>query len=128
MTHKVKSAGVELDVSIKNTTDENYVTIDELIRSCVSNAAFYDTDKSFIGARIHASFAKAVDFLNKIVPMTKAIETFAGIYDFDDQTPGNGYRSFVYIFNSAVKHTEKICKYVTSNRRNLLFRKSVYLK
>ena len=128
MTQKVKSAGVELDFSIKNACDENYVTIDELIRSCVSNAAFYDTDKSFIGSRIHVSFIKAVDFLKKIVPLTKNIEAFAGIYDFDAQTPGNGYRSFVYIFNSAVKHTEKICKYITSNRGNLLFRKSAYLK
>lgn len=128
MTQKVKPTGVVLDLTIKHDSDEKYSIVDELIRGCVSNAAFYDTDKTLIGSKMHAIFNKAAEFLKKLLPVTKSIEDFAGIYDFDEETPGNGYRSFVHIFNSAVIHTEKICKYVTVNRGNLLFRKSAYLK
>lgn len=128
MTHKAKSAGMELDLKIKNTVDEKKIIIDELIRECVSNAAFYETDKSFVGSKMHAAFQKAVKFLEKLVSLAKTVEEFAAIYDFDEKTPGNGYRSFVYIFNSAIEHTSKISKYITINRGYLLFRKSNYLK
>jgi hormone-sensitive lipase len=128
MTQKSKSAGMELDVKIKSTADDKNYIIDDLIRECVSNAAFYDTDKSFVGTKMHASFLKATKYLEKLVPVTKTVEEFATIYDFDENTPGNGYRSFVYIFNSAVEHASKISKYIINNRGNLLFRKSNYMK
>lgn len=94
----------------------------------VSNVEFYKSDKSFVGVKMHASFAKAIEFLEKSVSVTKKIESFVSDYDFDEDTPGNGYRSFIFIFSAAVKHTEKICKYITDNRSYLLFRKSVYMK
>jgi Hormone-sensitive lipase (HSL) N-terminus len=128
MTYKMESAGAELDSAIRNAVDEKYKTIDELIRMSTSNVAFYKTDKSFVGLKMHAAFLKLVEFLEKSTPVTKQIDGFAGDYDFDEKTPGNGYRSFLFIFASAVKHTEKICKYIADNRGYLLFRKSAYMK
>lgn len=128
MTHEVEPAVTELNSTIRNDADQKYYIIDELIRMSVSNVEFYKSDRSFVGLKMHASFAKAIEFLEKSVMVTKKIENFAADYDFDGDTPGNGYRSFIHIFTAAVKHTEKICKYVTENRGYLLFRKSVYMK
>lgn len=127
MTNRKNSAGLEID-SISKVADEKYLMVDELIKMSVSNVAFYKDDQSFVGVKLHTIFSKLIVVLEKSVPVIKEIESFAGLYDFDEKTQGNGYRSFVYIFNSAVKHSDTICRYITENRANLLFRKSVYMK
>lgn len=124
----MESAGAEANSAITKTADEKYYIIDELIKMSVSNVEFYHRDKSFIGVKMHATFEKLIQLLEQSVPVIKQIESFAGDYDFDAITQGNGYRSFAYIFHCAVVHTEKVCKYILENRGNLLFRKSVYLK
>lgn len=128
MTSKVKSAGLKINFSISHTDDERYSLVEELIRMSVSNEEFYTRDQSSVGVKLHLNFTKIILTLEKSLPVIKEIESFAGDYDFDEKTPGNGYRSFVYIFKAAVKHTEKICRYIHENRGSLLFRKSVYMK
>lgn len=127
MTQKMESAGVEISPKISKA-DEKYILIDDMITMSTSNLDFYQSDKSFVGVKLHSSFEKVIEYLKKSVPVVKEIESFAGKYDFDESTPGNGYRSFIYIFDAAVRHANKICKYITENRGNLLFRKSVYMK
>lgn len=56
------------------------------------------------------------------------IESFASDYDFDNETPGNGYRSFIDVFKSAVKKTTKICNQLIKNREKILFREIYYTK
>lgn len=129
MTYRAKSAGLVLKpATIRSLDDEKYEIIDELIKVSVSNAEFYKSDQSSVGVKLYLAFTKVKEELRKSVPVIKTIEDFAGIYDFDEKTPGNGYRSFVHIFKSAVIHTEKICKYIHENRASLLFRKGVYMK
>ena len=66
--------------------------------------------------------------LKKLDPIKSEIEGFAGDYDLDDASPGNGYRSFIYIFDSAVKSATKICDYVKDNRGGVFFRRKLYEK
>lgn len=129
MTHKVKSAGLEINSTIRRGEEqEKFDVVDELIRMSVSNAEFYKLDQSSIGVKLHTIFSHLIELLEKSVPVIKVIESFAGVYDFDEHTRGNGYRSFVYIFTCATLHTEKICRYISENRASLLFRKSLYMK
>lgn len=51
-----------------------------------------------------------------------------GLYDFDDQTPGNGYRSFVIIAQISIKHALQLCNYVAVNKDFIIFRKGLYVK
>lgn len=124
----MKSAGLKINFTISDAAEEKYSLVDELIRMSVSNVEYYTRDQSSIGVKVHLIFTKIIEHLEKSVPVIDEIERFAGKYDFDSNTPGNGYRSFVYIFHAAVKHTEKICRYIHENRGSLLFRKGVYMK
>lgn len=128
MTHKAESAELDFDSAITSAAAEKYEIIEELIKMCASNDEYYRNDQSSVGVKIHSAFAKVKHELESLVPVIKQIENFAGIYDFDEKTPGNGYRSFVYIFKCAVIHTEKTCTFITENRASLLFRKSLYMK
>lgn len=109
-------------------SNEKYETVNELIKMCMSNIEYYTTDKSFAGSKMCSNFEKMKEYLEKSVPVIKEIEDFSPNYDFDEHTPGNGYRSFVYIFECALKYSIKICQYIFDNRSSLLFRKNLYLK
>lgn len=128
MDHEIKSPGLIIKPKIRKPSEEKYLIIDELIRTSMTNLDFYDEDQSSVGIKLHATFIKLIETLQKSVPVIKEIESFVAVYDFDEHTPANGYRSFVHIFDAAVKHTERICNYITENRGSLLFRKSVYMK
>lgn len=128
MTHKVKSAGLEIKPAIRQMGEDKFCVVDELIRMSVSNVEFYKLDQSSIGVKLHMIFSNIIELIEKSLPVINVIERLAGVYDFDENTRGNGYRSFVYIFDCAAIHTEKICRYIADNRGNLLFRKSLYMK
>lgn len=128
MTHKTESAGSEIAFAITKAAESKFAIVNDLIEMSVSNEAFYEADQSSVGVKLRAIFKNLIECLGKSVPVIKRIESFAGEYDFDEKTPGNGYRSFVFIFEAAVKHTQKTCKYITDNRASLLFRKSSYMR
>lgn len=46
--------------------------------------------------------------LIKLHENTKKIVDFAAIYDFDEKTPGNGFRSFIHVCLSAVDLIDEI--------------------
>lgn len=56
------------------------------------------------------------------------IESFASDYDFDHETPGNGYRSYVDVYNSAIKKSLKLCEQLITSREKILFRADYYAK
>lgn len=121
------TANVNFKIS-EEVTKRKYESVNELIRMCQINIDYYKSDKSFVGSRMCSNFEKIVELLNVSVPIIREIDSFAHLYDYDEHTPGNGYRSFIFIFDSALQYSIKICQYITENRASLLFRKSLYLK
>jgi Hormone-sensitive lipase (HSL) N-terminus len=129
MSDKTKSAGDEIIFQIsESVTARKYEKASELIKLCAKNAEFYKHDKSFIGTRMCSAFDKLSESLEKSVLVSRKIDSFAQIYDFDAKTPGNGYRSFLHIYDSALDYALKTTQYINDNRGSLLFRKSSYLK
>lgn len=129
MSDKINSADDEINFRINEKVEEKkYVKIHELIKICISNDNFYKHDKSFAGSRMCIAFETLHENLIKYEPIVREVEGFAHIYDFDGSTPGNGYRSFIFIFNAALDYAVKTCQYINDNRGSLLFRKSTYLK
>lgn len=127
MTYRTESAGVEIAFAITKAEDK-FAIVNELIDMSMSNVAFYERDQSSVGVKLRVIFEKLIECLRKSLPVITEIESFASQYDFDEKTPGNGYRSFVFIFEAATRHAQKTCKYITDNRTSLLFRKSSYMR
>jgi hormone-sensitive lipase len=127
MTDKLKSDEIKFQI---NATIEGkkYEKIRDLIKLCDENDKFYKNDKSFAGTRMCMAFEKLNEGLVKSEPILREVDSFAHIYDFDESTPGNGYRSFIFIFDAALDYSMKTCQYINDNRGSLLFRKSNYLK
>lgn len=96
--------------------------ISELINVVNDNLEFFKNDKS--GQIFCESFRSLLEIVTQIIPIIENIESFASEYDFDEKTPGNGYRSFVYLVESAVRRVLKICEHVRNKRENIFFRKT----
>lgn len=49
-------------------------------------------------------------------------------YDFDEQTPGNGYRSFVVVVDASLEHAVQLCRHISLSRDSFIFRKGFYMR
>lgn len=101
----------------------------EALKSIIcNNIDYFKSDESINGLKLHGAFLGIIDQLEEARPLIQEIELFCKLYDYDEATPGNGYRSFIKVFECAINHTMRIVKYVTESRSGLLFRKSTYTK
>lgn len=96
----------------------------DVLKLCYRNCEYFSGDITEIAEKFHESFTKIAENLLRSKPILDKIELFAPDFDFDENTPGNGYRSFIFIFNAALKYTENTCKYIDDNRGKFLFRQS----
>lgn len=112
--------------SIKST---NYFALYEAFEDlCKNNIEYFRTDETENGFRLHGAFISLIDHLEIARKYVTEIKEFAHEYDFDETTPGNGYRSFLLVVRACLTHSLKLSSYIMQNRSSLLFRKSMYMK
>lgn len=99
------------------------VTHDALKNLCENNITFFAKDESEYGQRLHKAFQDIIKHINAIGPMVNKINSVAKHYDFDEDTPGNGFRSFLTIVDSSISYSLQVSHKVCLKRDNLLFRK-----
>lgn len=116
------------DETTKGTSCDKLIVWEALKSIIFNNIDYYKTDESTNGLKIHAAMLGIIDQLDVARPLISDVDDFCKLYDFDSETPGNGYRSFLKVFDSAINHTFKIVKYVTESRSSFLFRKTTYTK
>ncbi|XP_067627370.1 hormone-sensitive lipase [Eurosta solidaginis] len=100
----------------------------ELFQQCVEHAEFFKNDHTEKGQRLYAAFVAWQDFICLANKLTLEIDAFAYKYDFDEHTPGNGYRSFISVTSSCITYGQTICKNLYASRSTMFFRKKYYMK
>lgn len=95
---------------------------------CINNAQFFQEDESESGQRLSAGFLAVVDQVVMITPLVDEVRKVASQFDFDEDTPGNGYRSLVSVVDMCVQHGVKLSRLVYVNRYSFLFRKTFYMR
>lgn len=101
--------------------------IGELLKVALDNYEFYKKEK-VDELILRQNFQAISELIQELIGVLDEIKGFAGEYDLDEKTPGNGYWSFVFILDSAVECILKISKHVQKKRKNIFFRKSFYEK
>lgn len=115
------------DPQIVSNSDELYL-FDSLIDLCRNNVNYFANDETVSGLRIHGAFVGLIDHIETAKPLVAEVSGFVHEYDFDKDTPGNGFRSFLYVVKCCIKTTLKLARYVMENRGTILFRKAIYVK
>lgn len=95
---------------------------------CLRNAEYFRSDESAIGKKLCDSLEKLHNQVVSICPIVDEIRKAAPHYDFNQNTPGNGYRSFVTVTDAFILFGEKICQQIWKNKSSYFFRKATYLK
>lgn len=88
----------------------------------VSNMEYYQHDISSYSDRFYSVFSLMHEQLEKVEPYIEMLLKIAYKYDFDQQTPGNGYRSFVQVIDACVLNLLRVSRDVCLNRESFLFR------
>lgn len=116
------NSSLKFEVSSKNSVDD---LIQNLISKCENNEIYYASYNDPIFASI---FKKISDQVKTSIETIRSIEQFAELYDFDEKTPGNGYRSFVFIYEAALFHILRVCDEIITKRDSFFFRNSHFMK
>ncbi|XP_057651044.1 hormone-sensitive lipase isoform X2 [Diorhabda carinulata] len=107
---------------------ERDLKIDILKDICDNNANFFSKDNTENGQRLYLSFLAIVDSVEKAKPKILAIETDMHYFDFDENTPGNGYRSFLLVLDLAIQMAIDCSEKVLQKRDSTFFRKTYLTK
>lgn len=131
-TDELPTSG-EHNVGNYNTSNKlpasySFVLYDALADICQNNVKYFECDDSEMGQRFLCAFRGIIDHVTVARQFVAKITTFVHEYDFDENTPANGYRSYIKATQACINHTVKVCKYIAQNRSYLLFRKNMYMK
>lgn len=112
----------------QSTASYSFAMYEALVDICQNNVKYFECDDSETGQRFLCAFQGIIDHIAISRQFVAKIIKFVHEYDFDENTPANGYRSFVKAVQACINHTVKVCKYIAQNRSYLLFRKNMYMK
>ncbi|XP_046663847.1 hormone-sensitive lipase-like [Homalodisca vitripennis] len=116
--------------SFEENEDSNsvYAMYDVLKELCLNNVEYFKSDESTIGKKFCESFKALHNNVVSIYPIVDEIRKVAPYYDFNQNTQGNGYRSFVTVVDAFILYGEKTCQQICKNRNSYFFRKGTYLR
>ncbi|XP_072153805.1 uncharacterized protein Hsl isoform X2 [Bemisia tabaci] len=99
-----------------------------LLGLCENNVSFFENDQSEPGQKLHQSSLQMQECLKVLSPKVEELRTIAPQFDFDENTPYNGYRSFVSTMDMCITYSLKLTRQVSTNRSSYFFRKAHYVK
>lgn len=111
-----------------SSTTATEVNIEAFKELCANNAAYFVNDVTENGQRLHISFMSMQEEIDRIWPLMVQLNSEVHKYDFDENVPGNGYRSFLGIITSALAYGMHVNKKVCLKRESVLFRKTTITK
>ncbi|XP_012135479.1 hormone-sensitive lipase isoform X2 [Megachile rotundata] len=95
---------------------------------CHANEQYFMPHQDENGVRIRAALLAILDHLAQMQPLYKHISKIAPMYDFDVQTPANGYRSFLILIDKCIAHSRSICHQIYCQKDSMFFRKSYHMR
>ncbi|KAK3914126.1 Hormone-sensitive lipase [Frankliniella fusca] len=111
-----------------NESAPEYALYGVLKDLCMNNAQYFESHDNETGVRLHGAFLALIDHIKTVKPAVDYIRKASSSYDFDENTPGNGYASFVSVVDACIRHGVKLCKQVCINRESFFFRASYYMR
>ncbi|KAK3798516.1 hypothetical protein RRG08_063525 [Elysia crispata] len=95
----------------------------------LSNIQYFQSGKQSHHAKFHVTFRLLYEYLDiGIEPTYSELAKLVGEYDFSPEIKGNGYRSLLRVVQKCCLHLLQLCRYISSVRDSMLFRKKVYAK
>ncbi|XP_023210815.1 hormone-sensitive lipase-like [Centruroides sculpturatus] len=104
------------------------VSCDSLPLLITNNLAYFREDPTSLSPRYVDALNLMLEHYQWISVHVDSLCQVVMNFDFDEKTPGNGYRSYLYILNSHLNSCWKLCKTLVMHRESIFFRSEHYLK
>jgi hypothetical protein len=104
------------------------IEVDRLMLNVLDNYDYFNLQKSAESSQLSNNLFKLNSNLEKLSKIQKNLEKAARESDFDENSPGNGYWSYIHNFNCAISVVQKTCEQLTKNREKILFNRKFYIK
>lgn len=101
---------------------------DTLQKLCHDSVKYFTSRRNKNNVELKHALLVILDQLDELEPLYDEIAKFASHFDFDEKTPGNGYRSFLSIVDKCIMHCEKVCRRIYRQRNFMFFRRSRHIK
>ncbi|KAJ7303994.1 hypothetical protein JRQ81_011511 [Phrynocephalus forsythii] len=88
------------------------------------NTNFFRDSTTEMGQRFLAAFTTIREHARCLEPVLNHFATIYHIFDLDEHTPANGYRSLAQTVRCCLAHIVHKSRYVAANRRSIFFRTS----
>ncbi|GAB1866183.1 Hormone-sensitive lipase [Camponotus japonicus] len=99
-----------------------------LRKLCRTSVEHFASDQNESSVRIKAALLLILDQLDELQPLYNEIVKFAPHFDFDEETPGNGYRSFLSMVDKCIVHSEQVCRQMYDQKDSMFSRKNHHMK
>lgn len=106
--------------------DQQEYKIKTLKDLCLKNAEYFSKDNTENGQRMFISFSAMNDAVDQMWPKIVYIQGRVEEFDFDKDTPGNGYRSYLLVIKSAIELCISVNERLVQKRDSMLFRKGYF--
>ncbi|XP_014472103.1 PREDICTED: hormone-sensitive lipase isoform X2 [Dinoponera quadriceps] len=95
---------------------------------CCANVDYFASHQDANSVRIKAALLAILDHLDQLRPLYREVAKFAVHFDYDEENPGNGYRSFLSLIDKAILHCNVICQEIFRQKNSILSRKSYHMR
>ncbi|XP_078389599.1 hormone-sensitive lipase [Cetorhinus maximus] len=86
------------------------------------NIRFFQQNPSEMGRRFVTAFTQIQEHGRGLQAVVQGFAAVFPIFDFDERTPANGYRSLIKVVRSCILHIIHKSRYISTNRRSIFFR------
>ncbi|XP_032688656.1 hormone-sensitive lipase isoform X2 [Odontomachus brunneus] len=95
---------------------------------CCANVEYFASHQDANGVRIKAALLAILDHLDQLRPLYREVAKFAIYFDYDEEVPGNGYRSFLSLIDKSILHSNAVCQEIYRQKNSILSRKSYHMR
>ncbi|KAL6444034.1 hypothetical protein ACFW04_001761 [Cataglyphis niger] len=99
-----------------------------LRKLCHASVEYFMSSNNENSVRIKAALLVILEQLDELLPLYNEIAKFASHFDFDEETPGNGYRSFLSMVDKCIIHSEQVCRQMYDQKDSIFSRTSHHMK
>ncbi|XP_066575444.1 hormone-sensitive lipase isoform X2 [Amia ocellicauda] len=93
---------------------------------CDDNITFFSSPEGGAGmgaaGRLVHALTQIQSHAHSLEPVVGGFSALCHVFDFDPQTPANGYRSLLKVVRSCLLHIVHKGRYITTNRRSIFYR------
>ena len=115
----------EIDDFVTPASAENLQKLRDLV---IDSVKYFEARNSIGARRFCEAFQAFLLQLNHVGEKVPILQPISVEFDFNESTPGNGYRSFLRVVDRAISRCMSLCQKIKAKRSSRLFKKSHYIR